>query len=310
MQRNMPALVRSLRRLGPSHLAFLTLVLAACATAQEPDEVDGNGSGNAPAVGGGSGTTNAGASSTGGKGGSGVIVTGGLPGTTTAGTGNLPTGGKPAGTAGTATTTAGTGTGTAGAATGTGGSSSSTCPQYTGTVGASAESLIFQGGFGTSKGTTPWTGYGYTYTYGTAKIAPGTGNGCFVNKQMCANGTVPADDDSGAGIGWNIKQASGAMAKEKVAVTTPVKVTLAGFKAGMRVSLSASSSVSYCHILTTAEAMGTAIPLTGFAEDCWLETPTLPYEGSPIEAIQVVVPGSKAAAVPSFDFCIIDIEPG
>jgi hypothetical protein len=306
----MPALVRSLRRLGPSYLAALALVLAACATAQEPDEVDANnGSGNAPAVGGGSGTTNAGTTSDGGKGGGGVIVTGGLPGTT-AGTGNVPAGGKPAGTAGTATTTAGTGTGTAGAATGTGGSSSSTCPQYTGTVGASAESLIFQGGFGTSKGTTPWTGYGYTYTYGTAKIAPGTGNGCFVNKQMCANGTVPADDDSGAGIGWNIKQASGATAKEKVAVTTPVKVTLAGFKAGMRVSLSASSAVSYCHTLTAAEAMGTAIPLTGFAKDCWETTPASPYDGSPIEAIQVVVPGSTAGAAQTFDFCIVDIEPG
>jgi hypothetical protein len=245
------------------------------------------------------------------SGGKGVIVTGGLP-STSAGTGSVPSGGKPSsGTAGTPAA-GGTGTGTAGTSTTTGGTSASTCPPYTGTLGAAAtsDSVIFQGGFGTSKGTTPWTGYGYTYTYGTATITPGMGNNCFANKKMCASGSVPAADSAGAGIGWNIKQASGASAKDKVAVTTPVKVTLAGFKTGMRVALSASSTKSYCHTLTAAEAMGTAIPLTGFAEDCWETTPTLPYDGTPIEAIQVAVPGSTAGAVTAFDFCIIDIEPG
>jgi hypothetical protein len=156
-----------------------------------------------------------------------------------------------------------------------------------------------------------WSGYGYTYKYGTATIAPGMGSGCFVGKKFCANGSVPAADTAGAGLGWNISQTLGATVTMKVPVTTPVKITFAGGAAGMRVQLSASSTVSYCYPLTAADiTAGTAtVPLASFKTECW-GTTGVAYDGVvPIEAIQLVVPGAAAAAQ-TFDICVLDVEPG
>jgi hypothetical protein len=232
----------------------------------------------------------------------------------TAGTTALPMGGTGTGTAGTGTsgTTATTGgtVGTAGTV-GTGGTATGTCPPYTGTLGTA--STIFMAGFGTStSGTPPWSGYGYTYKYGTAAtVTPGMGTSCFAGAKMCASGSVPALDTEGAGLGWNIAQMMGATTMAKVAVTKPVVLKFAGVKAGMRVQLSASATVSYCYTLTAAEATaGTAtIPLASFKTECW-GTLGMAYDGVvPIEAIQVAVPGAVAGAQ-TFDFCLIDIEPG
>ena len=187
---------------------------------------------------------------------------------------------------------------------------SSTCPQYTGTL--AKDSLIFMAGFGTATtGTPKWSGYGYTYKYGAATIAPGTGDGCFAAAKFCANGSVPAADTSGAGLGWPIAQMLNSPTKSTVAITTPVKISFAGGVAGMRAQLSASATVSYCYPLTAAEiTAGTAtIPLASFKTECWGTTGTA-YAGTPIEAIMVVVPGSTAGAAQTFDFCITDIEPG
>jgi len=68
-KRTMSALARSLRLSRLPQVALLTIAFVACATAQDP-EVEGDGTGNFPAVGGG-GAGNAGTASTGGsKGGS------------------------------------------------------------------------------------------------------------------------------------------------------------------------------------------------------------------------------------------------
>lgn len=274
----------------------------ACATAQDPEVDDtGSGTGNKSSVGGG------------GSGGSGAAANGGtgstvpLAGTTsipTAGTTSTGTGGTP-GTAGTA---AGGTPGTAGT-TAAGGSGSSTCPQpYTGTL--AKDSTIFKGGFGQST-TGKWSGYGFTFKYGTGTtITPGSGQGCFEGMKMCASGTIPALDSAGAGLGWNISQVQNSSTTMKAAITTPVKVVLAGATAGMRVQLSASATVQYCYTLTATDvgATGATIPLASFKTECW-GTEGEAYAGEPIEAIQVVVPGAMAAAKP-FDFCVLDIEPG
>ncbi|HYP88463.1 MAG TPA: hypothetical protein VEQ59_09920 [Polyangiaceae bacterium] len=299
----MAALARSLR-LSPSRLAVLmTLALAACATAQDPD-LNPDDFGNGPVVTGGGGAGGS-AAGTGGK-----VVTGPTAGTTVVGTpggsGSVPSGGKPStgGTPGTGT--AGTGISTAGTATTTGGTSATTCPPYTGTV--AADSTTFKSGFGTST-TGTWSGYGFTYTYGTgAKIAPGMGDTCFSGAKFCANGTVPAADTAGAGLGWNIGQKMNSSTNTAVAVTTPVKVTLAGAVAGMRVQLSVSSAVSYCYTLTTTDVPTATVKLASFNTKCWDNSGTA-YDGSPIQAIQVVVPGAATAAK-TFDFCVLDIEPG
>jgi hypothetical protein len=158
-----------------------------------------------------------------------------------------------------------------------------------------------------------WSGYGYTYKYGPATITPGTGTACFVGAKFCANGSVPASDEAGAGLGWNIAQMMGASTMAKVPITTAVKLTFGGVSAGMRVQLSASATVSYCYTLTSADftTPGTVtIPFASFKTECWGAT-GIAYDGVvPIEAIQIAVPGSAAGAAQAFDICVKDIEPG
>jgi hypothetical protein len=299
----MRTMVSTVRTLGGTGLGFVALAFMACATAEEPQN------GPNPPTAGQSGT----GGSTGGT--TGTAGTSALP---TSGTTGSPMGGTGTGTAGTGTggttpTTGGT-VGTAGTV-GTGGTATGTCPPYAGTLGATAaaDSTIFMSGFGTSKtGTPPWSGYGYTYKYGTATtVTPGMGTSCFTGAKMCASGSVPALDSEGAGLGWNIAQMMGATTMSKVAIAKPVVIKFAGVKAGMRVQLSASATVSYCYTLTAAEATaGTAtIPLASFKTECWGAL-GMAYDGVvPIEAIQVAVPGAVAAAQ-TFDFCLLDIEPG
>lgn len=293
----MSAIVRSFRHFGPPQLAVLALTLAACATAVQQDitdDPDGSGNkGGSTSGGSGGSVATAGTNSAAGKS---QGTTGGAP---TAGTGGQPSGGAApvAGSSATAGTPA------------TGGTSGTCPPPYSGA--RTEESTIFVGGFGTST-MGSWSGYGYTYKYGTATVAPGTGSGCFAGKKFCANGNVPAADTAGAGLGWNISQTLGATVTMKVPVTTPVKITFAGATAGMRVQLSASATVSYCYPLTAADVTaGTAtIPLASFKTECW-GTTGVAYDGVvPIEAIQLVVPGSVAGGVQMFDICVLDVEPG
>ncbi|MES1183068.1 MAG: hypothetical protein ABUL60_04585 [Myxococcales bacterium] len=302
-RKNMTALANTFRRLSPAQLSALALLVAACATAQDPTPGDDGGD-NTP-------TTHAGS----GSGGS-STATAGTSSLPTAGTSVVqPTGGTHSnggavGTSGTSTTPAG-GTASAGgtvAATG-GTASSSTCPQYAGTL--AKDSAIFTAGFGKST-TGTWSGYGYTYKYGTATVAPGMGTACFAAAKFCANGTVPADDKSGAGLGWNIAQIMNASTMSKVAIATPVTIKFAGITTGMRAQLSASATVSYCYTFTDADiTAGTAtIPLASFKTECWGTTGTA-YDGAvPIEAIQIAVPGSTAGAAKTFDICVLDVEPG
>lgn len=295
----------AVRKVGGSGLAILALAFVACAKGEMPEDdgpfipsgglagVGGGGSGTQAGTGGVSSLPAAGTSSS---------ASGGKPSTGTAGTTGT-TGGSPAATGGT-TGTAGTG-GTPGSA----GAASGTCPQYTGTL--AKDSVIFMAGFGKST-TGMWSGYGFTYKYGTATVTPGTGTGCFAAAKMCASGSVPADDKAGAGLGWNIAQAMGASTMSKVAITKPVSLKFAGVTAGMRVQLSASATVSYCYTITDAEATAgtTTVPLASFKTECW-GTTGVAYDGVvPIEAIQIAVPGSTSGAAKTFDLCLLDVEPG
>ena len=137
------------------------------------------------------------------------------------------------------------------------------------------------------------------------------GNGCFVGKKFCANGSVPADDKSGAGLGWNIGQVLGATATTKVAITTPVKFSFSGATAGMRVQLSASATVSYCYPLTAADAnRGTVtIPLASFMTTAGRGRHGLrrhdTHRGNSARR-----PRLMAGAAQTFDMCVLDVEPG
>jgi len=294
------AFVNTFRRLKPAHLSTFALLIAACAAAEDPtpsgdgDDTPtvhaGSGSGGSPTSSAGSTPLPTAGTTVVGNGGSTTKPTGGAPGSS----GTATAGGSPPATGGSVAATAGT---------------ASTCPQYAGTL--AKDSAIFVNGFGTST-TGSWKGYGFTYKYGSALIAPGAGNGCFAAAKFCANGSVPADDKSGAGLGWNLSQMMGASTTAKVAIATPVVLKFAGVTAGMRAQLSASATVSYCYTFTAADATaGTAtIPAASFKTECW-GTTGVAYDGTvPIEAIQVAVPGSTAGAAQTFDLCLLDIEPG
>jgi hypothetical protein len=236
--------------------------------------------------------------------------------------GSTGTGGTTTANGGTTAANGGTTTGSGGAtvgnggtvATGSGGATTSTCTAYAGTVGK--DSTIFKDGFGTST-SGKWTGYLFSYPYGTATIAPNSkvGTGCFHMAKACVAGTVPADYDSGAALGWNIGQASGASTNTAAALTGSVKVTVAGAVAGMRVNLTPgdSTAMNYCYTLTatdaTAIASGLTLPVSSFQQQCYDTAKAMPYTNAPIGSIQVEMPGDKAGAK-SFDFCVIDIEPG
>jgi hypothetical protein len=302
----MSLVANSARKMGRSWLGLFACGLAACATAQTPDDSGGypSGPGNQSSAGS-SGVAGAASAGTSSLPIAGTTAVGPTTGGTTTGTGGPSAGGTVAtGTAGSVATT-----GTAGSVATTGGTSAGTCPPYTGAL--AKDSMIFTAGFGTAT-TGTWSGYAYTYKYGTATISPGTGTGCFAAAKLCANGSVPADDKSGAGLGWNIAQAMGASTMSTVAVAKPVVLKFAGVTAGMRVQLSASATVSYCYTLTDAEATaGTAtIPLASFKTECWGTTGTA-YDGvTKIEAIQIAVPGSAAGTAKTFDMCLLDVEPG
>lgn len=317
----------SLLSLIPLRLAAATLFGVACSPASEAPTYSGTG-GTGSTTGGTGSTTGGFSSTTGGfstvTGGvsnvtGGVTSTGGTAthtGGTTSTTGgtSATTGGTAVATGGTATTGGTTAT-TGGTATATGGSGGgSTCAGYDGTV--ATMSKIFTSGYG--KATTgTWQGYAYTYTYGTgAVIKPGTSTtmSCFTAAQMCANGTVPGDDGAGVGIGWNISQPMGGTAAG-AAITTPVKVTIAGAKANMRVSLGAATGTDeFCYTLTAADATtaatGLSIALTDFKQYCYDTAKATSYAGSMIKSIQVAVPGSKTDGMKTFDFCVVDVEPG
>lgn len=228
--------------------------------------------------------------------------------------GSTGAGGTTTGNGGTTTGSGGATVGNGGTvATGSGGATTSTCTAYAGTV--AKDSAIFVDGFGKST-TGTWSGYAFTFPYmggGTINPDSSKGTGCFKGAKMCASGTVPADYNAGAAIGWNLGQASGSMTNTPVALTGSIKVTVAGAVAGMRVSLSPATGESFCYTLTatdvTAIASGLTLPVTMFQQYCYDTTKAVAYSSAAIKAVQIEVPGDKAGAK-SFDFCLIDVEPG
>jgi len=303
--------------------AAVALFLANCSPTAEPVGPQGGSTGTGK---GGDTSTNGGTNS--GSGGSGGSTNPGLGGATTGmGGSNTSMGGAPAKggststNGGTTTGAGGTTTGAGGATTtgaggatttGSGGSTTTTCSAYPGT---GKDSTIFKDGFGTAT-TGKWSGYVFSYPYGTATIAPNSkaGTSCFHGAKVCAAGTVPADYDSGAAIGWNIGQMTGSTTNTAVPITGSVKITVSGATAGMRFNLAPETGMNYCYTLTAADATAAAAGLTltakSFAQTCYDTAKATPYAGAAIASIQVEVAGDKAGGAKSFDFCLIDFEPG
>jgi hypothetical protein len=275
----------------------LGLVAVACGSAGDPVSGPPHGTGS-----GSSGSLNVGSGSGSGSGGSSSNSSG-----TSSGTGNPGgTGGSGSGTAG---SSGGNNVGTAGTS-GTGGSTGA-AGSSGGVTPVAVDSTFAMNGYG-DNGT--WKGYAFTSTFPpppavtTAMITPACPTPCFASavKQLCVSGTVRSDMSfgSGATLGWNINQA--AMMPNPVQTMAPtgsgLTVNVPGATATMRVQISAgpAPTTQWCAPMP-AGGMGT-IKWTAFKTKCWDGSGTAYPAGTPIEAIQIVVP-SATTDVP-FAFCL------
>lgn len=158
-------------------------------------------------------------------------------------------------------------------------------------------------------------GYAWTAAYakGGATIeppCPAAGGDCFTGT-ICATADIPANDATenvypGVMIGWNVAQKSSGGAVGNFtgdfSSITPT-FTTSGVTGEVRLVVQ-SGNTDYC---ATAKS-GTAIPRSGFAENCWDAAGSTPLPaGTPIKAILLQVNGSDAAQ-PNAEFCLTDLK--
>lgn len=256
------------------------------------------------------------------------------------GAGSPGSGGRIGGGAGGSSFSSGgsTGTGSGGASTGSGGSTG------TGSGGASFGSggASFGSGGSTGAGGTPvstgaltvvdgygmsgsWKGYGYTFTGpatgSKATITPAT---FMAMTSLCSNGSIMADTTyaSVAGMGWNINQAvattatappiettasSGTGLAITVSVTGLTLVTGGGLQLRAQVKTAAGD---FCAPLAASGLQ--MVPWAMFNSKCWntAETGAAAFvAGTPIKAVELVIPSGTAAVGPFTGLCLMDAKP-
>jgi hypothetical protein len=155
-----------------------------------------------------------------------------------------------------------------------------------------------------------WKGYAFTTTFpttsATVKIDPVCPSPCFTMaaKQLCASGTVKGDTSgaSGASLGWNVNQAEMMPNPVQTVATTGsgITVNVPGLTSGMRVQISAGAN-QWCAPMPTGGS-GT-IKWGDFKTKCWEGGGAAYTAGTPIEAIQIVVPSTPSDV--SFSFCLV-----
>jgi hypothetical protein len=155
-----------------------------------------------------------------------------------------------------------------------------------------------------------WFGYLSTFAYGGATIRP-AGSLSSQPNSVCACGTVPASDNAGAGIAWNIFQIDAAydpatvVQARRVQGNSAVYVNFAtGYLPTMRMSLITADGTNYCAALSTP---GGGFSAGTFNTACWDGSGTA-FTSSDVKTFQVVVPGSASGAQ-TFNFCISDMGP-
>ena len=158
-------------------------------------------------------------------------------------------------------------------------------------------------------------GYGYTWvgdlsTPPTCITPKCSSTGCtpaFPPTALCASGIVGADVtyQSVAGLGFNLNQN---MAGDPLGyVAAPAFLTVDAFLASgfARVQLSGANGNYYC-VEAGKWAPGVPIPITNFNTSCWDNSGMTLYQGSPVSAINLVVP-SNATAMSRFALCLTNV---
>jgi hypothetical protein len=240
-----------------------------------------------------------------GGGGAGGKAGGGTPG---AQGGNRPTGGTTTTVGGSVTFTGGIAN-AGGAATGTGGAAMVTCE---------AAFAAGNDGFVKAKGAgaTCWHGYAFAGKAGEGSTVDKTtfstcGAGCMI----CAKGEVGASDSAVAFVGFNVAQSPGSSAAGSIAPTgTGLTVTFT--KTGtfpLRVQIQGvggdkDETKRWCYTVTTSPV---TIPYAMFNTQCWEGGAGTAYAKEPIQAVQLLIPGSASAtAATPYDACITGASDG
>jgi hypothetical protein len=178
---------------------------------------------------------------------------------------------------------------------------------------AAASAATIQNGYFQSG---QFQGYAYTFANPTSDISPqcsGTG-ACFSNSggALCTFGTVGPSFSDYAALGVNVDQAlNGTMGAPFVATGAGLFFDVVSeLPTGLRVQLTGPNGATdpnerWCAALPQTETG--IIPWTTFNTTCW-QTGGLSFiPGTPITAVDVLVPGNPTPT--SFDFCLRDLRP-
>jgi hypothetical protein len=176
---------------------------------------------------------------------------------------------------------------------------------------AAAPPTIQPDGYATIKtGTVVMSGHVSSYMSGSGSSISLT----YTSNSFCASGTVAADltYSSWAGAGFNVNQAqSGASGSSGSLVLIGSTMTVSYVNRGgstLRLQLyDGTGSYYWCALLPASSSPTTiAIPFSKLNTQCWSGAGSAFTSGTPITAVQLMVPGSATVPTP-FDFCFLGL---
>ena len=238
----------------------------------------------------------------------GRIATGGTI-STVAGSTAIRGGSSGGGVTGTGNATATGGSARTGGSVSSGGRSATGGSVSSGGTPAAVPPTIQPDGYATIKtGTVVMAGHVSSYMSGSGSSLSLT----YTSNSFCASGTVAADPtySSWAGAGFNVNQAqSGASGSSGSLVLTGSTVTVSYVnRAGSTLEFQMYDGSNYwCAYLPAASSpTTTTIPFSKLNTQCWNGLGSSFTSGTPITAVQLMVPCSATVPVP-FDFCFLGL---
>jgi hypothetical protein len=176
-----------------------------------------------------------------------------------------------------------------------------------GTTAAGTPTITNSGYVTVSAGTVVLVGYVSSYEGGSgSSITLSYGPNSF-----CASGTVAANStyNSWAGAGFNVNQTQGGSGSSSSLVLSGSTVSISYVNnAGSTLEFQLyDGSNFWCYYLPPSTSATTAtIPFSSLNTACWNNSGSSFTSGTPITAVQLVVPGSASSATP-FDFCFLGL---
>ncbi len=308
-----------LRAIAALSLAALPLAIS-CSSGEDPE--DGGVGGGLFATGGigtgvGGNALGAGGGAQDGIGGDGAPGAGGgvqagLGGSATDAGGSTASSGGAATSSGGVTASSGGATTNAGGETNAGGSTESSGGSTSsgGSNAGTDDYSVEEGGFVTVCG---WSGYAWANADDASRIEPTGFDSLGAGDDLCASGSVAAEDTWGgyAMVGINVAQEAG----EDTSIGTLVPdgtgiyvdlMNAAGNELRIQIQ-DAEGEADENHRWCAVYSEPGVIPWSDFNTHCWDGTGNA-YNGEAINAVLVMVPGHNENAV-DFDFCINSLEP-